>query len=35
VRELLAALAAAPLEDVVIEEPSLEDIFLGYYRDDA
>ena len=30
---LLAALAAAPVEDVAIEEPSLEDIFLGYYRD--
>ena len=35
IRSLLAALAAAPVEDVVIEEPSLEDIFLGYYRDDA
>jgi beta-exotoxin I transport system ATP-binding protein len=33
VRALLAALAAAPIEDVTIEEPSLEDIFLGYYRD--
>jgi ABC-2 type transport system ATP-binding protein len=34
-KTLLAALAAAPLEDVTIEEPSLEDIFLGYYRDDS
>jgi ABC-2 type transport system ATP-binding protein len=33
IKPLLAALAAAPIEDVAIEEPSLEDIFLGYYRD--
>ena len=33
IKTLLAALAAAPVEDVAIEEPSLEDIFLGYYRD--
>ena len=30
---LLAALAAAPIDDVTIEDASLEDIFLGYYRD--
>jgi hypothetical protein len=34
-KTLLAALATAPLEDVTIEEPSLEDIFLGYYRDES
>ena len=32
---LLAALAALDLDDVTIEDPSLEDIFLGYYRDDG
>jgi beta-exotoxin I transport system ATP-binding protein len=35
VNALLAALAAAPVDDVTIEEPSLEDIFLGYYRDES
>jgi ABC-2 type transport system ATP-binding protein len=35
VRTLLAALAAAPVDDVVIDEPSLEDIFLGYYRPES
>jgi len=33
VAALLAALAAAPIDDVTIEDASLEDIFLGYYRD--
>ena len=35
VKALLAALAAAAIDDVTIEEPSLEDIFLGYYRDES
>ena len=35
VNALLAALATVHVDDVAIEEPSLEDIFLGYYRDDA
>jgi len=33
VKVLLAALATAPIDDVTIEDASLEDIFLGYYRD--
>jgi ABC-2 type transport system ATP-binding protein len=32
---LLAALAAAEPEDIVIEEPSLEDVFLRYYTGEA
>jgi ABC-2 type transport system ATP-binding protein len=35
VKALLAALAVAPVEDVTIEEASLEDIFLGYYREES
>ena len=30
---ILAAIAAADVEDVVFPEPELEDIFLGYYRE--
>jgi len=32
VKALLAALATAPIDDLTIEDASLEDIFLGYYR---
>ncbi len=32
-RELLAALAAAQITDVSIVEPSLEEVFLDFYRD--
>lgn len=34
-RALLSALAAARITDVSITEPSLEDVFLDYYRDGA
>lgn len=33
--ELLASLAAADASDVTITEPSLEEIFMHYYKDDA
>ncbi|HHV54739.1 MAG TPA: ABC transporter ATP-binding protein [Firmicutes bacterium] len=32
-RELLSTLASIPVSDVLIEEPSLEEIFLQYYGD--
>lgn len=35
VPQLLAALRAAPLADLLIEEPRLEDLFRGYYAGDA
>jgi ABC-2 type transport system ATP-binding protein len=32
---LVRALAAYPLQDLETERPSLEEIFLAYYRDGA
>ena len=33
VRDLMIQLSRLPLEDVVLEDPNLEEIFMHYYSD--